>query len=197
MINSVQSMQDFAAAVKSTFKWYIRNADSLWQEYSQNTGAGDPYFDPSTYTQEERSAIEDSLEKGRAMLIMQGVQDFPLAQYRAFARTFLFLLDREMESWHDWWLYPDYQPTPNAQPVDMYATVGAHSFIYTIIIDVLPTGDKEATKAALLTKYQAALEANADAIRQVEDMEMLWDTICFVNVLDPAAPQIAYDGDLD
>ena len=63
MINSVQSMQDFAAAVKSTFKWYIRNADSLWQEYSQNTGAGDPFFDPSTYTQEECSAIEDSLEK--------------------------------------------------------------------------------------------------------------------------------------
>ena len=71
-----------------------------------------------------------------------------------------------------------------------------------IVPDMVPVyfrsaEDEEGIKAALSERYGSVLAAQADAVRQVEtDLEMLWDSVCYIDVSDPSAPQIGYNGEL-
>ena len=167
MINNVPEMQNFADAVKAAFDKYIAGALALWEAYSWESGEGEFYFDPDDVSPEEQETTVKTLEDGRAALVEEGVLVFA-EEYRPFARRFLGMLDKEMESMHRWYLTQNYQPAPDVETADLWGTVGAHNFFFTIVIDALPCSDEESVKAALLERLKPAFDRRAYAFIHAE-----------------------------
>ena len=88
-------------------------------------------------------------------------------------------------------LYPDYHLDSINASLDCYSTVGAHSYIDTLIFDAI----EDINRDVILDKYKPFLDKQANALLEYEDeVEMLWDNVYYFVIGDE--PRLYYFSDL-
>lgn len=181
MLNYIDNT-DLPNQIRNLFIWFIKESTKIWQDYEY-----DLYMESS----EETNRLTQQLLERRKELIKDGLESFLYKDYINLVETLLNTLDKNLENARLFYFYPDYYLKSIDTYLDCYSTIGAHSYIDTIIFDSI----ENVNKVVILNKYISLLNKQAKALFEYEDeIEMVWDNVYFINLKND--PSLFYFGDL-
>ena len=197
MINNVKSMSEFALELRNLYFSFTKRMDELIGEYYVQT-RGENAYDWPDLSKADVEKLNQKLERDKQIVIDELVNGFQNGKYKVFVKSFIDILNKNLEK--DALNYPalDYNGDNKLEnAVDSLVILSdAHLYKTNLIFDEIDSNDESVIKEILLKRHKEALDEQAEVIMSKEinkdEMEVFWDNIYFINLIDKDNPRVIF-----
>ena len=191
MLGENEKNSQFAIEFKKSYIELINELKNMWGDYDFKMGVGDPYAFPE-YSKEEIMAMNDDLMNSISQLVLNLSSNFKYKEYHDFIYSIFTYLAKNYEKIR--WLSNEIDFDDDGkikQPIDLYSMASEHhqgkmNFIIGSLDLIEDDSTKDKVKEYVLSKYKDILDKQAEPIidKFINDLEVFWDQIIFINCKD-------------